>query len=156
MFNGKKLDNINERLVLMTDYMTNMNDRLIELKMLVLKNNTDTLGNRVEIKKATKESPVIEKIVKVEVEKEVIVEKVVNRARKKPVARLRKTASHKRITEDQKMEFMRLYDLDLSYTEIASATGTTSTTASKYIREIVLAREQAEEGIKLEAKKIKV
>jgi len=144
--NSKKLDNVNERLILMIDYMEEMNRRLIELKMLIVKNNTDTLGNRAAIDNVKGKTKVVEKIV----EKEVIVEKIVKRARKKPVARIRKTASRKRITNKEKEEFIRLYDLGLSYTEIASATGTTSTTASKYIREIVLAREEAEAQLALE------
>ena len=141
MFGNNKRD---KRIEEMTLEMQEMNRRLIELKILIVKGNTDTLGNRAAIKKSTGETKIVE------VEKEVIVEKIVKVARKKPKPRLRRTASSKRITEDQKMEFIRLYDLGISYTEIASQCHTTSSTVSKYVRPIVEARMEAEADIQLE------
>jgi len=124
MFNGKKLDNLDERMVLMTELLVNQGEQIKELKRMLVQVKTETLGNRVAINSEKKPVKVITK------------EIVVERARKKPRARIRPTVGGKRVTEKEIDEFVKLFDQGLNYTEISAMTGRSAGTISNkiYIR----------------------
>lgn len=60
MFNGKKLDNLNERMKLMTELIIKLDKRMIELKMLVLENRNKIIENGVDVKRGKIEVKITE------------------------------------------------------------------------------------------------
>jgi len=54
MFNGKKIENLDERVRLLTELMMENNKRLVEIKMLVLGNRSEILNNRILIEKGNR------------------------------------------------------------------------------------------------------
>ncbi len=117
MFNRKLKKQINE----MQRTMNEANIRLIELKTMLLEIQKSTLGNRAAIIKDR--SPVIEVIKEIEV----------NKARKKPRARIRPTVGGTRITEAEVDEMVVLFDRGLSYTAISGMTGRSGSAISNKI-----------------------
>jgi len=116
---NKKIENLNERLILLTELVVSQHK---EIRKLIIKNQTETLNNRVLIEKQKSPVRVIEK------------EVVVNRARKKPRERLR-TSGGKRITQEEIAEFIRLFDQGLSFVEISGMTGRSTSSISTKIFE---------------------
>ncbi len=116
--NNKKLE---EEIFLLQGMMLEMGKRMVELKTLVVDVKTQTLGNRVAIKKDKNPT------------KEIIKEITVTRARKKPRERIRKTAGGSRITEAEVNEMVQLFDQGLSYTEISGMTGRSASAISTKI-----------------------
>ncbi len=103
--------------------------RMIELKILLVDVKSQTLGNRVAISKDKNPT------------KEIIKEIVVERARKKSRARLRKTDGGSKITEKEIDEMIKLFDQGLSYTEISGTMNRSASSVSNKIFE----RKEAEE-----------
>jgi len=116
MFNGK----LEHRIELLEMEVQETNRRLIEIKQLILQNQTETLGNRVLIEK--QKNPVR------------IIEKEVTRTRKKKKPALRTSTGWTKITEAEKAQFMELYAQGLGFTEMTAITGRSSSSISKYIR----------------------
>ena len=116
MFNGK----LEHRIELLEMEVQETNRRLIEIKQLILQNQTETLGNRVLIEK--QKQPVR------------IVEKIVSKGRKKKKPALRTSTGWTKITEAEKAQFMELYEQGLGFTEMTAVTGRSASSISKYIR----------------------
>jgi len=54
MFNGKKIENLDERVRLLTELMMENNRRLVEIKMLVIGSRSEILNNRILIEKGNR------------------------------------------------------------------------------------------------------
>ena len=116
--NSRLLEEIQDLKLMVIDLTT----ETIALKRLVLEARTQTLANGVAIKAEKKPVRIIEK------------EIVVERARKKPRQRLRTTGG-KRITDEEKAQFLELFDQGLSFNEISGITNRSNSSISKYIYE---------------------
>ncbi len=112
---------IHEEIKLLTETVFILNKRMIEMKSLLVDVKTQTISNKVAIKKDKNPT------------KEIIKEITVTRARKKPRERIRKTDGGKRITEKEIDEFVKLFDRGLSYTEISGMTGRSAGSISNKI-----------------------
>ena len=118
----EKVDTLTEVVATQNHQLSLLSGTIIELKKLIVGIKTETLANRVAIKQDKQPVKIIEK------------EVTVTRARKKPRARLRTTGG-KKITEEEKAEFVKLYDQGLSFVEISGQTGRSTSAISNYVFE---------------------
>jgi len=127
--NQKLLDEMHDLKVMIIE----MNSDLVALKRLVLEARTQTLANGVAIKAEKHPVRIIEK------------EITVTRARKKPRQRMRTTGG-KKITEEEKAEFIKLFNQGLSFIEISSQTGRSASAIGNYIFK---AKKESDEAAKV-------
>ena len=134
MFNGKQLDNIHERLILMTELIINLDKRMIELKMLTLENRKYTMQNKAAIQKEKGETKIIEVI------------KEVPQVRKHKRKALRTSKGWTMISQEEKLEFMNLYNQGLTMMEISQSTGRSVSAISRYLHGKLDGTEPTEDG----------
>ena len=120
MFNGGKLDNLNEQMELMTELLVEQTGRLVELRVLVLENRKHTIANKAAIKAKTK-TEIVEVI------------KEVPKVRKHKRKALRSSKGWTMITQEEKLEFMNLYNQGLTMMEISQSTGRSVSAISRYL-----------------------
>ena len=117
MFNGKKLDNINERLELLTELVISIQE---ENRGLLLTINNNTLKLMPEV-----------------IQNRKTYQEVVKGKKKIRRPNMTNQKGFTKVSEKEKAEILRLYEQGLSITEIALSTGRSGGTVSNHLRSMI-------------------
>ena len=130
---SKEIENLTDKVNWLNTTAEHLVSQNMELKKLILENRRYTLENKVEIQKE-KSSKVIEKIVEVP------------KVRKHKRKALRTSKGWTMISQEEKAEFMTLYNQGLTMMEISQSTGRSVSAISRYLHGKLDGTEPIEDG----------